>query len=84
MNPKKIRKEIAIRTRELIAQGTNDSHALNLARQEANTKYGKDWRDNERTPAGGYNLYSQDDNDKSWNEKNLDGSFAYNGVTDDF
>jgi hypothetical protein len=25
-----------------------------------------------------------DDYSEQWNEKNLDGSFAYNGVTDDF
>ena len=94
MNPKKIRKEIAIRTKELIAQGVNANKALDDARQEANTKYGKDWRESmtstfivyPNTPGKRKRKRKQDYKDYSdiWNEKNLDGSFAYNGVTDDF
>ena len=43
---KRIRKEIAIRIKQLISEGSNENFALNLARQEANKKYGKGWRNN--------------------------------------
>lgn len=74
INPKKIRKEIAIRTKALIAAGVNADKALNDARAEANKKYGHGWR--ETGKGGGYSEW--------WNECNTDGTFAYNGVTDDF
>jgi hypothetical protein len=44
---KAIRKEVAIRTKELIASGVNANVALNKARQEANTTYGKEWREHD-------------------------------------
>lgn len=43
----KIRREIALRRKELISQGENPNKALTMARQEANKKYGKGWRDDE-------------------------------------
>ncbi len=43
---KLIRKELAIRIKELISQGVNENKALTQARQEMNIKYGKDWRNN--------------------------------------
>lgn len=39
-----IRKEIALRTKELIESGQNENGALNKARAEANQKYGHEWR----------------------------------------
>jgi hypothetical protein len=42
---KQIRKEVAIRRKELINQGLHENLALNQARKEANEKYGKDWRE---------------------------------------
>lgn len=76
INPKKIRTEIAIRTKALIAAGVNPNKALNDARAEANAKYGHGWREQEIHRGGDYSTW--------WNECNTDGTFAYNGVTDDF
>lgn len=89
MNPKKIRKEIAIRIKELIAQGVNANKALDDARHEANVKYGKDWRESMLNTTiypnkPGKRKRKRRNYSDIWNEKNLDGSFAYNGVTDDF
>ncbi len=42
-----IRKEIALRRKELISNGFNSNNALNIARQEANKKHNKDWRHTE-------------------------------------
>jgi uncharacterized protein YifE (UPF0438 family) len=41
----KIRKEIRDRKFELISNGENENNALNIARKEANEKYGKGWRE---------------------------------------
>ena len=43
---KRIRKEISIRTKQLISEGHNENFALDKARQETNIKYGKGWRYN--------------------------------------
>jgi len=48
MNRKKfneIRNEIRLRKLDLIAKGENENNALNIARKEANDKYGKGWRE---------------------------------------
>lgn len=45
-------------------------------------KYGKDWRD--KVAIQEYISDPVSNWEKSWQEKNLDGSFAYNNVTDDF
>ncbi len=37
--------EIRLRRLELIAGGENENNALNIARKEANDKYGKGWRE---------------------------------------
>lgn len=74
----KIRRELAILIQEKHKVCTTDkekNHAVNVARQEINAKYGKDWRDKYNTNQS-YDDY--------WNECNLDGSFAYNGCTEDF
>ena len=73
MKAKTIRKEKAILIKKLQDEG--DGNAYNEAGRIINEKYGKGW--NERySPAPSY--------DEWWSECNLDGSFAYNGVTDDF
>lgn len=41
----KIRNEIRLRKVDLIANGENENNALNIARKEANDKYGKGWRE---------------------------------------
>lgn len=41
----RIRAEIKRRRLDLIAQGENENNALNIARKEANDKYGKGWRE---------------------------------------
>lgn len=41
----RIRNEIRLRKLDLIAQGENENNALNIARKEANDKYGKGWRE---------------------------------------
>ena len=41
---REIRKEIAIRTKELAEAGGNEKASLNQARSEANKKYGHTWR----------------------------------------
>jgi len=40
----KIRMELAILRKKLIAEGVNENLALNLARKAMNDKYGKSWR----------------------------------------
>lgn len=81
MTVRSIRKELAILI-ESKKNGTTDQKEINIAvetaRQEINAKYGKGWR--ESYPSGN----RPKSYDEEWNEKNLDGSFAYNGVTDDF
>jgi len=41
----RIRNEIRLRKLDLIANGENENNALNIARKEANDKYGKGWRE---------------------------------------
>ena len=41
----RIRNEIRLRRLDLIANGENENNALNIARKEANDKYGKGWRE---------------------------------------
>jgi len=41
----RIRKEIRLRKLDLISKGENENNALNIARKEANDKYGKGWRE---------------------------------------
>ncbi len=41
----KIRNEIRLRRLDLISKGENENNALNIARTEANIKYGEFWRD---------------------------------------
>lgn len=41
----RIRNEIRLRKLDLIASGENENNALNIARKEANDKYGKGWRE---------------------------------------
>lgn len=41
----RIRNEIRLRKFDLIANGENENNALNIARKEANDKYGKGWRE---------------------------------------
>ena len=41
----RIRNEIRLRKVDLIANGENENNALNIARKEANDKYGKGWRE---------------------------------------
>lgn len=41
----RIRNEIRLRRLDLIAKGENKNNALNIARKEANDKYGKGWRE---------------------------------------
>ena len=41
----RIRNEIRLRKIVLIANGENENNALNIARKEANDKYGKGWRE---------------------------------------
>jgi len=76
-----IRKELAILI-ESKKNGTLVQKEINIAvesaRQEINAKYGKGWR--ESYPSG----EKPKSFDEDWNEKNLDGTFAYNGVTEDF
>jgi hypothetical protein len=75
----KIRRELAILIEEKKKSCTTEkeeNHAINMARKEINLKYGKDWRDKYNSDNQSY--------DKWWGECNMDGSFAYNGVTDDF
>jgi uncharacterized protein YlxW (UPF0749 family) len=76
-NSNQIRKELAILINEKKKSCKNEkeiNQSVNDARKEINLKYGKGWRDRRS-----YQSY-----DDWWNGKNLDGSFAYNGVTDDF
>lgn len=77
---KAIRKELAILIHKMVIGCTTDAQknkAVNDARAEINKKYGHDWRSRDAVNgSGGY--------DEWWQEKNMDGSFAYNGVTDDF
>jgi len=41
----RIRNEIRLRKRHLVSKGENPNNALNIAREETNTKYGKGWRE---------------------------------------
>ncbi|MEX0598154.1 MAG: hypothetical protein WD512_16825 [Candidatus Paceibacterota bacterium] len=41
---KAIKKEIALKAESLKSEGIKEGHAYNLARAEANKKYGKGWR----------------------------------------
>lgn len=47
MTAREIRRGIAIRTNELKDQGVKSTVALEQARQEANKKHGKGWREKE-------------------------------------
>lgn len=40
-----IRYEIKLRIIDLVSKGENENNALNIARKEANDKYGKGWRE---------------------------------------
>lgn len=42
----RIRKEIRDRKFDLVSKGESENNALNIARKEANDKYGKGWREN--------------------------------------
>jgi len=72
----KIRRELAMLVETKKSNGINPEKALTEARQEMNKKYGRDWRTKYET-----NKQSYDD---WWQECNMDGSFAYNGITEDF
>ncbi len=41
----RIRNEIRLRKLDLISKGENQNNALNIAREEANSKYGRGWRE---------------------------------------
>ena len=41
----RIKNEIRLRKLDLIEKGENENNALNIARKEANDKYGKGWRE---------------------------------------
>lgn len=74
----KIRRELALLIIEKQSKCITEKqkeHCVNVARQEINAKYGKDWRSK---------YASNQSYDDYWNESNLDGSFAYNGAADDF
>ena len=70
-----IRKEKAIMVKKLITEGSKPNSAYNEAGRIINEKYGKGWQENN---------VSHKSYDDWWQECNMDGSFAYNGVTDDF
>ena len=55
----KIRRELAILIEEKKKSCTTEAevnHAINQARREINTKYGKDWREKYPTAGGGYDF----------------------------
>lgn len=72
----KIRRELAILVESKKQYGMKPEEALNQSRQEINNKYGRDWRTKYETQSQSY--------DDWWGECNMDGSFAYNGCTEDF
>ena len=71
-------KKISAEKKALIIQLQKEQHnnAYVEAGARINKKYGKGWRE---TYAEKQETY-----DEWWQRKNMDGSFAYNGVTDDF
>jgi hypothetical protein len=74
-----IRRELAIlinTKQESLTTDKDKKYAVEVARQEINVKYGKNWRERFDNSFHSY--------DEWWSEKNLDGSFAYNGITDEF
>jgi len=74
----KIKRELALLIKEKQSQCTTDkakNYAVEVARQEINTKYGKNWRERYAPPQS---------YDEWWSESNLDGSFAYNNASEDF
>lgn len=80
LNGNRIRREIRLTMKRLKKEGHKTP--LEEARRLANIKYGKGWRD--KVAIQEYMSDPVSNWEKSWQEKNLDGSFAYNGVTDDF
>jgi hypothetical protein len=81
MTSKQIRKELALLIVEKQKNCTTEKQknkAVNESRQEINEKYGKSWREKDDT------IHKKQSYDEWWHEKNMDGYFAYNGVTDDF
>lgn len=83
MTAKQIRKELALLIVEKQKECTTEkqkNNAVNEARAEINAKYGKNWREKDAT----ISWHKTRSYDEWWQERNLDGSFAYEGVTDDF
>jgi len=75
LNVKEIRKEKAILIDKLKKE--NHKNPYPEAGKIINEKYGKGWAEKYQ-PKQSYGY------DEWWQEKNMDGSFAYNGVTEDF
>lgn len=69
-NSKQISKEKSNLIKKLESEGRKD--AYNEAGRIINQKYGKGWREKHQTY------------DEWFQERNMDGSFAYDGITDDF
>jgi hypothetical protein len=78
MTARQIRREKAILIEKLTKEG--DKNAYITAGTIINKKYGKGWA--EKYTSGSSN--KRQTYDEWWQERNMDGSFAYNGVTDDF
>jgi hypothetical protein len=70
----RIRNEIRLRKLDLISKGENANNALNIARKEANDKYGKGWREDLLIKASGGvkvkepTIYDEHINGEHWME----------------